>query len=467
MKRLIDKKVIILSVLGLLSVIISFVFFSKIHSYFGQNVKVAIFSFLVAVSIFTVLIIYLKYNTLRSKYKVISKVFLLLLSVPIIYASISPIKKNFTNPNEWDFLCWYMNGSVADKGLNFYDPQNYAEVYKQIDIPFKPKSTFFEEIIKVGFLYYPPTIFLFSPLGLFNYTTAQIIWDILLLIFLILDFLILWKFILKDKTLVGFSILLVMVLLNQSTKTTFTFEHYTFIFLLPVLLFWKDRDLPISGLWLALAIFLKPIFLILILFPILRKNWRVIGITVSVSIIICFFTIGIFGTQIFFSYFTNNVVSNVPHYQYIDIINQSLLSTILRFTNYNISVHSPLSNPFFLISGFISTIITSYLIYKIPEDKKVWGLALLFPYMLFIYPGNQVMYSAILFPVFILLIQSNGLVSKGKVTIPAIIAIIYAVGYHIEFLSLLILWCILLAICLYQVNLLPLKIFNRNYYANV
>ena len=456
-----DMKLKVISFLFVLSLFLFFTVFSiysEFHSNYGQFVKIAIFSFLVAIAIFIALYIYLRFETFRLKHKTIAIGFLLLICMSTISVTISPIINNYTDRDEWDFLCFYLTGNVAIRGLNFYDSRNYVEVYKELNIPFTPSKNFFIDM--KGFLYFPPAIFLFLPLGLFGFTTAQIVWDILLIIFLILDLFILWKFFLRDKSLIGFSIILILTLLNHGTRSSLGFEHYTFIFLFPVLLFGKDVDSDISGLWLALAIFLKPIFLILILYPILRKNWRVLGITITVSIILCLLTIEVFGTQTFFSFITDNGVRDINYSQYIENVNQSLLATILRFTNTHNNI--PLFNPIFLISGLITSIITFGLVYKISENKKTWAFALLLPFILFIYPGSLVEYGAILLPVFVLLIQNNNIIPNGKVTVPIILAIIYAISYLAAFLSYFLLWCLIAAICLNKMNMLPLNRIKSN-----
>ena len=415
---------------------------------------------LVVIIIFTVVNIYKRYNKLNSKFKLAGLLFLILLSLGLGYYYTKSVNRIFSNPTDFDFLCFYMNGNVAVRGLNFYHPQNYAKVYEQIKIPFTPSASFVPEIINVGFLYFPPTMLLFLPLGLFNFSTSQILWNLLLLLFFIIDFIVLWKYLLKDKSLIGFLLVFVLFLLIHGTVTTFSFDHYTFIFLFPVLLYWKDKDSPIAGLWITLSIFLKPIFLILILFPILRKKWKTVGITLISALSICLITIGVFGSKIFFSYFKADGIKNLPVWSYTESTNQSLLSTILRITKYDISIYNPLHNPLFIILGLIILLSTFLIIYKLNEDNEEWALALFLTFMLFIYPGNQVMYSVILLPAIILLINKFDIIQNRIIVLSALIAIIYGVMFIIPFFSYLLLWVILIAICLYKTNYFPKNILR-------
>lgn len=67
----------------------------------------------------------------------------------ILVAAVRP----FLDPSTWgtyDFLCFYLDGSVAIRGLNVYDPANYELVFDQLSIPFEPSPSFREGILTVG-----------------------------------------------------------------------------------------------------------------------------------------------------------------------------------------------------------------------------------------------------------------------------------------------------------------------------
>lgn len=69
-----------------------------------------------------------------------------------------------------------MDGSVAIRGLNVYDPANYELVFNQLRIPFEPSPGFGEGILNVGFMYPPPTLLVFAWLGLLPFGAAQLLW---------------------------------------------------------------------------------------------------------------------------------------------------------------------------------------------------------------------------------------------------------------------------------------------------
>jgi len=60
----------------------------------------------------------------------------------------------FIGPDEWDFLCFYLNGQVAAHGLNFYDRGVFAEVFRQISIPYAPSRGFVNGYVNLTFLFW-------------------------------------------------------------------------------------------------------------------------------------------------------------------------------------------------------------------------------------------------------------------------------------------------------------------------
>ncbi|MCP4357570.1 MAG: hypothetical protein GY796_06095 [Chloroflexi bacterium] len=63
----------------------------------------------------------------------------------------------------------------------------------------------------------------------------------------------------------------------------------------------------------------------------------------------------------FFSYFTHNPILNeMENYLYVEIVNQSLLATILRLTAFDFSA-SPFVQPLFLGLGMMITVVSAFL----------------------------------------------------------------------------------------------------------
>ena len=92
---------------------------------------------------------------------------------------------------KWDFISFYLFSKVGLSKLNFYDPYIFMRFFKNLNLQPKVDNGFVPEIVNVGFWYPPPSMFIFLPLGIFNLKTSYIIWQSLIILFLITDILLL------------------------------------------------------------------------------------------------------------------------------------------------------------------------------------------------------------------------------------------------------------------------------------
>ncbi len=334
---------------------------------------------------------------------------------------------NVMHPPEWDFVIFWLDGQVAAQGLNFYEPQ----FYQNVTLTFTPTNEFVAEVLEVGFRYPPPTMFLFLPLSLFDVHMAFMLWYIVHSLILILDIILLWKIFLSKSGLMGLVLVTVLVATLFGTMSTIHRGQTNFLALLMLLLFWRDRTHQRGGVWLALGILIKPFLAVLLIYPVLRKHWRVIISTFITLIVISLLAFVAFGPETFLSYFTENPNANAADFQYTQMFNQSLLATILRLTDYNFGDKSPLTHPIFIALVFILTGITGWLVYRLDETHNDWALALTLLLSLLIYPASQIFYSVLLIiPILLLWMhrQSRFINIWGVV---AFIALVYAlVSYH-------------------------------------
>ncbi len=292
------------------------------------------------------------------------------------------IKANVDNPREWDFVGFWLHGTTAVQQHNFYDPQ-YAQQLAR-DMPLSEE--FQHEIVDVGFWYPPPAIFLFLPLGWFNLQNASLVWNIAQVAILVACVVLLWKTFIGQTGLRGLLFVAALLVMLQPTAGTFLFAQTNFVALLWFILFWRDRNRPRSGLWFALAVITKPYMAFLGFYLLLRGHWRTILVSVSTVAVLCLFSIVVFGTNTFFSYFTSNPMSRLPIFIYNEADNQSLLAFILRTTQYDITAHSPYSNPIFLVLAVILTAITGWLIYHMDAKDSDWGIVFALLLGLILYP---------------------------------------------------------------------------------
>jgi hypothetical protein len=385
-----------------------------------------------------------RYKNLSDFWKSAFWGYLIFLSGFSLFMAFKVIKSDILHPQEWDFLCFYLYGKVALNGMNFYLPANYLNVLNSLSLPFSPSPDFINGALV--FQYFPPNIFYFIPLGLFNYNFANHLWLTINILFLFIDIYLIYKFFFKSKGLLYLLSVLSLSLLLPCTHYALFYEHNTFIFLLFVLLIWKSRDFPRSGIWLSFAMFAKPILVILFIYPIFRRKWKTIIIAAITALIISLVTLIIFGPTVFISFFTSNPNLNVPNSDYTEWTNQSLLSTILRITHYNFSYVTPLIHPLFLISSLILCGISFWITFKIEEDKSSWAFAIILLLALMIYPGSINSYGPMIMPVVIFLLSDGEKLYYNKWLYPVAIASIYMIMFVNPFLSYLTFWVMLIFI---------------------
>jgi hypothetical protein len=309
----------------------------------------------------------------------------------LVYASIDAaiMVSNVMHPQEWDVGCNWFNGYVAVHGFNFYDPESYRRLAGVL--PDTPDVVKF--VISVGFNFPPPTIFLFLPLGFFDIHTASVLWYAFMVGVVVLDVVLLARLFLPttpNGPLLAAALLLVM----RPAMSTVWFGQTNFLIVLMLLLFWRDRDAGRGGVWLGLGMLVKPLFAILILYPVICRRWRTVAVTALVLAALSCLTIAVFGWETFAAYFARNPLGRMPADVYTEDINQSLLAAVLRLTRYDFIHGSPLTHPVFVFLAAGLTAATAWLVHRADASgNDDLALALMVPFALLVYPGTLAHYS--------------------------------------------------------------------------
>ncbi len=161
------------------------------------------------------------YYRKRFSLRIRSVVIGLLVAVTILYSFRSVYVmyfRNVPNPPVWDFQCFWLNGRVGAEGLNFYDSQNY---YAVADRYLEPGDWFAKEILDSAFLYPPPAMFLFVPLGWFTMQTAMLLWNTVQLGFAVLSIWLLWRIFFKNDGVEGLMFVAAMMASFFATHLNF------------------------------------------------------------------------------------------------------------------------------------------------------------------------------------------------------------------------------------------------------
>ena len=332
-------------------------------------------------------------------------VIMLALIVYIIYQLgidvVSVIQSNVSTVPEWDFHFFWAYGRVAVEGLNPYIPSNLVHALA----PINPSQPLLAELF---YFYPPPTLFLYLPLGWFDVNNAYIVWYGIIISVLIADIYLIWKIFISRQTRVMLLCLSALVLIFKPTMLTIGFGQTNFILMFFMLLFWDYRNKWVGGVWLALAIMIKPIAAVFMLYLILKRRWTLIGSLIGSTLVLLIATSIVFGPDMVLSFFTNNsIVNDMPTGLYAESINQSLLGEIVRWLAIDLSIESPYSPLFIIIAGIMTTITTGCILF-LPEEHSDWLFILCVSLAVLIYPKTLEHYNFIgIVAILLLIIKSK------------------------------------------------------------
>jgi hypothetical protein len=371
---------------------------------------------------------YRRLPALERQRKLLFRAALAILAAAGTVAILLAIFRNAKNPPQWDFLLFWINGAVAAHGQNYYDPR-LATALAQ---PFHPTDDFIVEGLARPFLYPPPSILWFLPLGLFSLHTAAVLWFAFQFLCLARAVVILSRHVLLDGSSTGLLLTGALAALIYGTYLNIRTGQTVFLILLLMALFFRDRDKFMGGVWLALGILAKPLIAVFFIWLLLKKRWMSLLLALATLAAAAGLTLTIFGGEVFRSYFTIDF-SALPSSSYTEPENQSLLAWVLRITGGS----APQSIPYIVIA-LLLVAVTLWRIRRLADSRDDIAFAVTLVLGLLVYPGSLRSYSVLLLiPILIL--------CRERLTWP--LALAYALmlpgqGYYVFFASALI-WMLL------------------------
>lgn len=385
---------------------------------------------------------------LKKQNRPIKNIVWIVYSLILIFASykfIHFVSNYVSNPGVWDFTAFYLWGKTAVAGHNVYSPENLRIVFNSLSLPLLDYSDFIKELVNIGFLYPPPTILLFAPLGFLSYKTALVCWTVFNSLFAIGSIYLIYDLFFKKYRLNGLMLVVTLFLLSLPVRYTFFFSQTSFILLFLLLLMKKYSDNKISGIFLVLAIFTKPYMIIFGLIFLLKKQWNTIAYAIVTLFLLIGITLLIFGTAPFISYLFDNPSRHLPNGVFSESINQSLQAVLLR--QGLITMNNSYIYIYIIIGAFLLTL--SYLFYLIKRKYLDYTWAVLLLVGLMLYPGTLSHYGVLLlFIIFQFFDEKNQLGLGIYLTIPIIL-----ISFYLSSVSLFAYICFLLII-------IVLKSFN-------
>ena len=358
------------------------------------------------------------------------------------------VYKSILNPPEWDFHLYWIYGQAGAHFLNPYNQDNLLQFAQTLN----PSDAFLGELY---FFQFPPMIFLFLPLGWFGIKTAACLWYIFLLIAMVLDIHLLWSIFFKRIDYKHLLLVTLLTLVLGATFDTLWHAQINLVVLLAFLLYWQKQERLTGGIWLAIGIIIKPILLIVLVYPILRRHWRALLGVAAGFIVLSSITIIAFGPGMFLGYFADNpIIHSMPNYLYTENINQSLLATILRLTNFDFSNSSPYLQPMFIIAAMLFTGITGFLVFQRKDEKKIYSdyaLALTITFALLIFPKTLTHYAVLLIAPTLTLWANHKEVNINSWFVLTFIAaeyVLVSLEGNFIFISILLAWLFIAGICI-------------------
>lgn len=322
-----------------------------------------------------------------------------------LWSALAIIHTNFVAPHEWDFMCVYLDGRTLALGLDPYQPGDYALALPQIEMPMQPSAVFKEEILDVGFKYLPFSMLLYAPLGWFSFEVSHTLWVLVNWAAAIYAGYLLYR--MSDWQQVGRLtpwLIAALCLLWPASKPAIHFENSHGLMWLAVMLIWRDRQHPRAALWLTLSLLLKPFFVLMFGYFVLRGRWRTVGWALLGTSLLGGLAWLCFGSEPFWSFLFDNPNQRVPTFQYTSRVNHSLLSNLVRWTDFDFSQgHSPLHMPLFWLVGGSLGLLSVIQAMRLPAQREEWAMALLLATAVIVYPGALKPYSLLLLPVLLLI----------------------------------------------------------------
>ncbi|MFB6341515.1 glycosyltransferase family 87 protein [Saccharicrinis sp. FJH62] len=357
------------------------------------------------------------------------------------------IYSSFTEIQPWDFPSIYLYAKTGHTGNNFYSPDLFKQIYNSIGIIPYTDEYLVPAVIKVGFIYPPPTMLLFYPLGWFDFETGYVVWQSLITLFFILDIYLLIKIIWEESIFRNLkpeitALLILIIFLFPGLTFTIALSQTNTLLLFLVLMTVRFKNTYISGISLPLMILIKPFAVIFMIYFIVIRKWKLIFISFLTGMAILMITGLVFNFDIFIDYFSSLPSSRLPEFVFSEPINNSLNAVILRVNASHGDFLSP--QQIKLLVGSISSVLLLVTLWNTKRLQKINNrLALLsyIPLSLIVYPGTLAHYNIILLPLIIYsLAELNAYLSKFWLLIGASILVMSSISlFQLNFTLIIIL----------------------------
>jgi hypothetical protein len=351
-------------------------------------------------------------------------------------------------PPDADLRGFWIWGRALVAGHNPY----YGDALRAaaVGTPVVPSAVPFFD---VGCVYPPPTLLLFAPLGWFSFRTAAALWTGLQLVALAVSIVLLWRLFFPDRGARGLALAAALAWLVPAGWLTLGDGQTNFLTLAFVLAAWRTRDRAVSGVYMASAAIVKPLYAVVSLYPLVRRRWgAVLASALTVTLATAAATVA-FGTHTVLTYVRDNPAKRLPpSFFSTEWTNQSLAAMVVRFAPHQLVTANAVSNPVYLGLAALALAVTIWVAHRLPRtaDGEDCAFALFVPTALLVYPATLGMYSVMLLPPLLLLWRLRRVWRDGTPWIALLAMTVYLVTYvddaHFSVIATILVWVALVAL---------------------
>jgi hypothetical protein len=299
-----------------------------------------------------------------------------------------------------------LNGKATVEGLSLYDPISFANVLSNIQLPFTLSDSFYTGAIQTGVIYPPTTMLLLAPLGYLDINTANIVWRIFVITFMVIDIILLYRiFKVHQSQWLQLLLILTLTLIFPGSRSTIDVSQTNFLILFLILLIYRDPDNWKAGVYLALAVIVKPIPVIWALYFLINKKWKPFLSFCITGVLIVLMSVIQLGFNNFMTYFTSPPVLRIPAGSFSEDVNQSLNAVFFRVSQ-QFGMDSVLQhmNIVVLVVSLILVVLTCTASLKLAKTNVKASFLVFLPLSLLIFPGTLTHYAVQLIPLFMSII---------------------------------------------------------------
>ncbi len=262
---------------------------------------------------------------------------------------------------------------------------------------------------------------------------------------------------LADYGLRGLALAATLTLMFPPSQWTLHLGQINFIALLFIAAAWRSRERAVSGAYVMGATLIKPVYVVLLAYAILRRDRRALAVALLSGTSICLLTLAVFGAGVFRSYIVNNPITHAlprlgpTYFTEITNRNQSLLAWVLRLAPYHPRRGLVTQDPFYLaLAGAVGAVAAWAIarVHRAPDGGELL-FAILLTTGLIIYPWTLTHYFTTLMAPLLYLWTHRGTKLASPLVVGALITGVFmTLQYHegnIGILACAAVWIALIA----------------------